>query len=219
MKRLLVAMALSAAAVVAVPGTALASWVDDKCFVDAHSVDMLERSQARAYAESGIDEGYEYAGGCWDNDDRDDTPGQPDSEGEGPDCSGFVFKTWHLRGIIGNDGFRWYNRLQDVHGPYSSYTFHDGDPDYPFRTLASKSNALYMDAFAKHGHIGMLYTGNGPSDGTDYILEAWCDACGTGVNVQTYRGNADYVGVRRRDWTPDCYPQCQGPAEVTLIRL
>ena len=44
-----------------------------------------------------VGEGYEWGGGCWNDNNRDDTPGQPDSNGEGPDCSGFVFKTWELR--------------------------------------------------------------------------------------------------------------------------
>jgi hypothetical protein len=31
---------------------------------------------------------------CLNNNDRDDTPNAPDSNGEGPDCSGLVFKSW-----------------------------------------------------------------------------------------------------------------------------
>jgi hypothetical protein len=39
-------------------------------------------------------------GGCWNNNNRDDQPGDPHEVittfGEGPDCSGPVFKTWEL---------------------------------------------------------------------------------------------------------------------------
>ena len=41
-------------------------------------------------------EGYQWAGGCWNDNDVDDSPGDPTEDpntgGEGGDCSGFTFK-------------------------------------------------------------------------------------------------------------------------------
>ena len=43
-------------------------------------------------------EGYQWAGGCWNDNDRDDSPGDPREDpytgGEGGDCSGFTFQVW-----------------------------------------------------------------------------------------------------------------------------
>ena len=43
-------------------------------------------------------EGYQWAGGCWNDNDRDDSPNDPHEDpatgGEGGDCSGFTFKVW-----------------------------------------------------------------------------------------------------------------------------
>ena len=43
-------------------------------------------------------EGYQWAGGCWNDNDRDDSPNDPKEDpatgGEGGDCSGFTFKVW-----------------------------------------------------------------------------------------------------------------------------
>jgi hypothetical protein len=65
-----------------------------------------------------------------------------------------------------------------------------------------------MDAFAKNGHVGMIYSNTGPSNNTDYIAEAKGDAFGTGKWAEDYRYDSDYSAVRREKWTPDCYPHC-----------
>ena len=56
-----------------------------------------------------------------------------------------------------------------------------------------------MDAFASTFHIGMIYWAN-TAYGQDRIIEAKCEACGTGTWPRTYRGNPDYSGVRRLHW-------------------
>jgi len=56
-----------------------------------------------------------------------------------------------------------------------------------------------MDAFASGGHIGMIYAPN--ADGTDQIIEAKGEAYGTNIWTRSYRGNADYSGVRRLGWS------------------
>ena len=56
-----------------------------------------------------------------------------------------------------------------------------------------------MDAFASKSHIGMIYATN--SDGTDQIIEAKGEAYGTNIWTRTYRGDANYSGVRRTGWS------------------
>ena len=200
-------------------GRSSASWVSNNCFQDNRTVDRLKRIDARAYADVAKNEGYEFGGGCWDNDEHDDTPGVPDSGGEGPDCSGFVFKTWELRATEGLEGFRWYNKLENIHGPYASSEFHSPVRDDPFFKLASKSrdSTVYMDAFARDGHIGMLYTNIATGNGLDYIIEARGDAYGTNKFEEPYRFDSDYVAVRRGAWTADCYPNCAPPPDQVLV--
>jgi hypothetical protein len=192
------------AGLVAVPAaSSQASWVGDHCYVRNFPVNGYSRSDARVYADIARNEGYEWGGGCWNNNNVDDTPGQPDSSGEGPDCSGFVFKTWFLANGFGATGQWYWDNIQNIHGPYSSTSFHDVSTTwYPFFRLADKSRntTLSMDAFAKQGHIGMLYTTVNPSSGTDWIIEAKGDAYGTNLFEETYRFDSAYVAVRRRGW-------------------
>ena len=53
------------------------------------------RSTVALYARY---EGYQWGGGCWNDNDVDDSPGDPTEDpntgGEGGDCSGFTFKVW-----------------------------------------------------------------------------------------------------------------------------
>ncbi len=211
MKRALLIVAMTAGALCAFPmPQAHASWVGNNCHVNNVPDSHVRRSDAKAYGYVAVGEGYEWGGGCWNNNDRDDTPGQPDSGGEGPDCSGFTFKTWELKSTVGADGFRFWDKLQNIHGPYASRSFHAPQSGWPFYKLPDKkyTTTMYMDAFAKDGHIGMLYTESQPQDGTDSIMEARGDSVGTGIWVEAYRKESQYVGVRRYDWTPDCWPTC-----------
>ena len=61
----------------------------------------VTRGQARIYAEIGAHEGYQWGGGCWNDNNRDDARGDPTEDastrGEGGDCSGFTFKSWFER--------------------------------------------------------------------------------------------------------------------------
>jgi hypothetical protein len=161
----------------------------------------VSRSQARSYAEQGAWEGYQWGGGCWNNNDVDDSPNDPTQDastrGEGPDCSGFTFKSWYERGETGDAGFRYHYRMQNTHGPYVAESFKNG-VGAPNTTVA-KANALTMDAFASTYHVGMVYQAN-TAYNTDRIIEAKCEACGTGIWSRTYRGNPDYGGARRVGW-------------------
>ncbi len=186
-----------------------ATWVGRKCFSDNHSNTYYKRSQARSYAAVADNEGYEWGGGCWNNNNIDDTPGAPDSSGEGPDCSGLVFKSWELRNSVGASGFTWWNKFQNIHGPYSSYDYYSPASSDPFhRIRKARSATAIMDAFARQGHVGMLYSTHNPSSNTDWIIEAANDRSGTDVNERGYRYDSAYVAVKREGWTPECYPNC-----------
>ena len=146
-------------------------------------------------------EGYQWAGGCWNDNDRDDSPGDPTEDpntgGEGGDCSGFTFKVWRESTDTSNGGFYQWNMLRYIHGPYTAQSFKSG-AGAP-NTTVSKSAAIRMDAFASSSHIGMIYAKN--ANGTDQIIEAKGEAYGTNIWTRTYRGDPSYGGVRRIGWS------------------
>lgn len=226
MKRALNA-ALALAMVLSVTGglvglsaqASLASFVSDNCYKNQASDPYHRRKDALAYAQVAKGEGYEWGGGCWNNNNRDDTPKAPDSNGEGPDCSGLVFKAWELRNAPNDSRFTWYHRIQNVHGAFSSYDFHSPASSDPFVRLPNKnrSTTMYMDAFAKRGHVGLISSRVPPSSNTDYIIEARGDSSGTGEWLETYRFESAYQGVRRKNWTPDCHPNCRGPESPAVV--
>ena len=146
-------------------------------------------------------EGYQWGGGCWNDNNVDDSPGDPTENpstgGEGGDCSGFTFKVWRESESTGDAGFYQWGMLRNVHGPYKAEHFKSGT-GAPNVTL-SKSAAIKMDALAKTTHIGMIYAKN--ADGTDQIIEAKGEAYGTNIWTRTYRGDSSYSGVRRTGWS------------------
>jgi len=193
-------------------GAGAATWADANCSGSGWSVGTWRRADAQSYAQRADREGYEWGGGCYKLNDRDDTPGVPDSSGEGADCSGFTFKSWALRNSYGASGFWYWQHEKNVHGPYSTADLYAPPSTAPFRTLPDKSYATtaYMDAFVYRtsagGHIGMIYQEG--SSGSDYIVEAKSDDVGTRIAYTTYRSQSAYRAIQRRDWTPDCYPKC-----------
>jgi len=146
-------------------------------------------------------EGYQWGGGCWNDNDRDDSPGDPPETpgtgGEGPDCSGLAFKVWRESESTSNAGFYQWGLLRFVHGPYTAQSFKNG-AGAPNVTIA-KSSAIRMDAFASDWHIGLVYAKN--ADGSDQIIEAKGEAYGTNIWTRTYRGSSSYGGVRRVGWS------------------
>lgn len=197
----------------------LASFVSENCYKNQFSDPYHRRKDALAYAQVAKGEGYEWGGGCWNNNNRDDTPGVPDSNGEGADCSGLVFKAWELRNAPNDTGFTWYDKIQNVHGAFSSYGFHSPVSADPFLRLPDKhrSTTMYMDAFAKRGHVGLISSRVPPGSNTDYIIEARGDSSGTGEWLETYRYESAYVAVKRKNWTPDCHPNCQVPGSTHTV--
>ena len=223
MKRLLLSLAVLVGTLTIPALPASASWVGNNCYNNNHSDSNYRRVDARAYVQRALGEGYEYGGGCWNDNNSDDTPGQPDSGGEGPDCSGLVFKAWELLNAYGDNGFRWWDKLQNIHGPYSSDTFHNVSSTWsgPFFHI-DKRNALYMDALARLGHVGLLWSPVINSSGTSTFAEAKGDSYKTNLFEETWISNSDYLGTRRRDWTADCYPNCLAAsapvAAVVVVR-
>jgi hypothetical protein len=165
--------------------------------------DSISRGQARDYAFVAAGEGYQWGGGCWNGNNVDDSPGDPpevgNTRGEGPDCSGFTFKAWWERAEWNDPWFRYHTWMQNVHGPYTAVDFKYGN-GAPNETVA-KGNTVFMDAFASDHHIGMIYWAN-TAYNQDRIIEAKCEACGTGTWPRTYRGQPEYSGVRRLYWAP-----------------
>jgi hypothetical protein len=214
----------SATFVVLSAGPSRASWVSDHCKDNDYVIDRLKRSEARAYAGPANREGYQWGGGCWIDDNVDPTPNDPPAQytyGEGPDCSGLAFKTWALRLTEGAEGFRHYDYLEYVHGPYSTADLHAPVKDDPFFLLPDKARTttVYMDLFARNdgtsGHVGLLWTDAYPSANTDYIIEAKGESYGTHIYEEGFRYDSRYVAVRRGAWTPDCYPSCSGPGSTS----
>jgi hypothetical protein len=146
-------------------------------------------------------EGYQWAGGCWNDNNIDDSPNDQTETagtgGEGGDCSGFTFKVWR-ESTDENDAraYQW-NMLRYIHGPYTAARFKQGDgaPNVTY----NKSGLIAMDALASYHHIGLIYATN--ADGTDQIIEAKGEAYGTNIWTRTYRGDSNYGGARRLGWT------------------
>ena len=224
MKRLMASIGLVIAmgtviTVSAPPEPSFATWVGTNCHNSQADTAHVRRKDAQAYAEAARHEGYEWGGGCWNDNNRDDTPNAPDSSGEGPDCSGLVFKSWQLRNTDGDTGSTWYDKFMNIHGKYVAASYKYPGSSYPFVKLPDKKRTTtqYMDAFASDTHVAMLWTGAPPGDNTDYVVEALGDAYGTNVFLESYRYDSRYVAARRKNWTPDCYPRCQGSERIVMM--
>jgi hypothetical protein len=159
------------------------------------------RSGSIEVALVGRFEGYQWGGGCWNDNNVDDSPGDPTEDpntgGEGGDCSGFTFKVWRESPHTTGAGAYQWNRLRFIHGPYTAAAFKNGDgaPNVTY----PKSGLIRMDALAGYHHIGMIYTTN--PDGSDQVIEAKGEAYGTNIWTRTYRGSSAYGGVRRLGWS------------------
>jgi hypothetical protein len=194
-----VALALGSAGTAAAYHT---RFVADNCNAAAPTpTPYITRDGAATVALRARYEGYQWGGGCWNDNDQDDSPGDPHEDpntgGEGGDCSGFTFKVWRESLNQGDAGFYQWGLLRNVHGPYRAIDFKSG-VGAPNVTIA-KSALVRMDALASDGHIGLIYAEN--PDGSDQIIEAKGEAYGTNIWTRTYRGSSSYSGVRRTGWS------------------
>ena len=197
--------AFAVALFLASAGTAAAyhtRFVADNCNAAAPKpTSYITREGSATVALRGRYEGYQWGGGCWNDNDQDDSPGDPHEDpntgGEGGDCSGFTFKVWRESLNQGDADFYQWGLLRNVHGPYRATDFKAG-VGAPNVTVA-KSALAKMDALASDGHIGLVYAEN--PDGSDQVIEAKGEAYGTNIWTRTYRGSPSYSGVRRTGWS------------------
>ena len=163
-------------------------------------IPALSRAAAMSWALYARYEGYQWSGGCWNDNNADDSPGDPTQDpntgGEGGDCSGFTYKVWFESPDQGDVSFWSWGMLRAVHGPYTSGNFESGAG--AANETAAKSSLVMNDALASSTHIGIVYAHN--TDGTDQIIEAKGEAYGTNIWTRTYRGDPNYGGVRRSWW-------------------
>jgi hypothetical protein len=204
-RRVLLLTALAFAALLSMAKTAAAyhtRFVATYCNYNPPTpISIFTRATAASVAFYGAREGYQWAGGCWNNNDVDDSPNDPPSDpytgGEGGDCSGFTFKMWRESENTADPGFYGWPKQRFVHGPYTAAAFKVGagaaNVTYP------KAGLIRMDALASSAHIGMIYAVN--ADGTDQMIEAKGEAYGTNIWTRTYRSNSNYGGVRRLGWS------------------
>lgn len=177
-------------------------FVADNCNYAAPTpASFITRDGSAAVALRARYEGYQWGGGCWNDNDRDDAPGDPHEDpgtgGEGGDCSGFAFKVWREPLDTADASFHQWGLLRFVHGPYTAAAFKAG-AGAPNVTV-SKSTLIKMDALASDSHIGLVYAVN--PDGSDQIIEAKGEAYGTNIWTRTYRSSSSYSGVRRTGWS------------------
>ena len=191
-----------ALAVVGTAGAYHTRFVADNCNYAAPTpTPYITREGSVTVALRARYEGYQWGGGCWNDNDRDDSPGDPtenpNTGGEGPDCSGLTFKVWRESTNASDAGFFQWGLFRFVHGPYTAADFKSGagapNITYP------KTDLVKMDALASTGHIGIIYAKN--ADGSDQIIEAKGEAYGTNIWTRTYRGSSSYSGVRRIGWS------------------
>ncbi|MBA2359219.1 MAG: hypothetical protein H0V84_12420 [Actinobacteria bacterium] len=160
----------------------------------------MTRDGGQTYTNVARYEGYQWGGGCWNNDDVDSSPNDPPqtfSRGEGADCSGLVFKTWKESEHPAAGGRYHWDKSRNVHGPYTAQAFRDGDGEPNYRVI--KSYVYVMDGFASSGHVGLVFFR--ATSGADQIVEAKGEAYGTNMWTRSYRSDSSYDGIGRYGWT------------------
>jgi hypothetical protein len=165
-----------------------------------------KRSAAANVANIAMQEGYQWAGGCYADDDRDPTANAYPREtkstlGEGPDCSGLVWRVWREsnHAYPNDNSFYFWQRSTYDHGPYDTKAFKystkaAGAPHVQY----SKSGIIMMDALVSDFHIALEQFRI--DSGSDFVWEALGEAYGTNENIESYRAQTAYSGVRRLAW-------------------
>ena len=184
-------------------GVAVALVSNTRLIHAGYDISCWRRSDANSYVYTLLYEGYNWGGGWWNDNNSVDS-------GEGPDCSGSVFKTWAMEDEEGNSGKYYWNIGDNIHGPYSSGEFRDGCSGACYDVcgsgtssscgLSSYGSTEYMDAFARSGHVAIIYYE--ASNGYDYVIEA--PGSYYIANLVNYRLQNAYDGVRRSGWDIQC---------------
>jgi hypothetical protein len=166
----------------------------------------MTRANAADLANIAVGEGYQWSGGCYNDNNRDDTPNVYPREtkstlGEGPDCSGLVWRVWRESNRLnpGDNSFFLWQRSTYDHGPYNTVAFKTatsatGAPHVKY----DKGGIIMMDALASDDHIALEQVRL--DNGSDMVWEALGEAYGTNEWVETYRAQTAYSGVRRLAW-------------------
>jgi hypothetical protein len=182
-------------------------YVADITFDPGHTGPFgLKRSNGAEIANIAIGEGYQWAGGCYADDDKDPKPNAFPREtkstlGEGPDCSGLVWRAWRESNYANpndNSFFFWHRSTYD-HGPYNTIAFKyassgSGAPHVKY----GKSGIIMMDALASDSHIALEEIRI--DSGSDLVWEALGEAYGTNEWVESFRSQSRFSGVRRLAW-------------------
>ena len=168
-----------------------------------YSISYWTRSNASSYSYSALHEGYHYGGGWWVNNNY------WDSASEGPDCSGLVFKSWAMVDSWGSRSKYYWYYGDDEHGPYTARSLRDGCGTACYDVCGSGTgtdcgsssygSTINMDAFAKDGHAGLIYSEG--SSGYDHILHAKNNASGVVKEYLSWRLQDAYDGIRRYSWS------------------
>ncbi|HZR93006.1 MAG TPA: hypothetical protein VFA44_11445 [Gaiellaceae bacterium] len=163
------------------------------------------RQAATEIANIADREGYQWAGGCFDNNDADPTwnvyPRETKSTlGEGPDCSGLVWRVWRESNYANpsNNSFYFWPRSLYDHGPYDTSAFKSPNPAAPHQRMADKAKAKMMDALVSASHIALFELRI--DQGAELYWEALGEAYGTDEFVESYMANRAFSGTFRKAW-------------------
>ena len=164
------------------------------------------RAAASDIANIAVGEGYQWAGGCYNDDDIDEGHNAYPRETkstltEGPDCSGLVWRVWREsnRSYPGDNSFYFWGRSTYDHGPYDTKGFKyaaagSGAPHVKY----DKSSIIMMDALGSDTHIALEQFRI--DSGSDFVWEALGEAYGTDEWIESYRSETKFSGVRRLAW-------------------
>ncbi len=205
-------LAGAAAAAIAFPAAAAAAQKRADGFADANcvfyqeygSTDQYKRDASVSIALIATNEGYHWGGGCWNDDNVDNSPGEPlKSEwthGEGGDCAGLVWHVWREHAEGGSGTRFWFStRWYYHHGPYGTWNYHANPNTTDLSVAYNKPGLIKMDVFASSEHMALVWYKL--DAGTDVVIEAKGEAYGTNAWTRSYRANPAYHGSRRLGWT------------------
>ncbi len=191
------ALAFVMVVILGAPTPAAADWVDSNCTTSGGNFSgAVTRETAKSFFISVSSEGYHWAGGCWNNNNIDDTPNEALKKefprGEGPDCSGFVWKAWMLYATSATTFY--YNPPNKYfHGPAVAESYRSATTAWTNPT----GTPQYWDAFASTTHVAIYNSG---TSGSGLFWEAKSEAIGSGFFSRDYYGNSAYKMARRVGW-------------------
>lgn len=190
-------LVMSGGVLFATPTYASADWVGSNCVLNmGNASGAVTREQAKSFFQSMSAEGYFWGGGCWNDNNVDDVPGQvpqaTSPRGEGPDCSGFVWKAWMLK-ATNTTSFYYNPPIKYTHGPSTANSYRSSTTAWSL----PYSTPRYWDAYASTSHIGIF---NSAVSGGGLFWEAKSEAVGSGFFVRNYNVSSSYRQSRRTGW-------------------